>query len=56
MRTYQFLWQIRYYKSRSLSTNAFKKGIINFNNNIVKTSKEIRIREIFEIKKNKEGI
>lgn len=51
MRIDQFLWHIRYYKSRSSSTNACKKGKIKLNNKIVKPSKKIGVGEIIEIKK-----
>ena len=45
MRIDQFLWNIRYFKSRSQSTNACKKGKIKLNNKITKPSKEIGIGE-----------
>ena len=51
MRIDQFLWNIRYFKSRSQSTDACKKGKIKLNNKIIKPSKEIGIGEIIEIKK-----
>jgi len=49
MRIYQFLWQLRYYKSIYLSTDTCKKGKIKLNNNIIKPSKEIGIREVVKI-------
>ena len=51
MRIDQFLWNIRYFKSRSQSTDACKKGKIKLNNKIIKPSKEIGIGEIIEIRK-----
>ena len=51
MRIDQFLWCIRYYKSRTLATEACKKGNVKLNNKIIKPSKEINIGEIIEIKK-----
>ena len=51
MRIDQFLWNIRYFKSRSQSTDACKKGKIKINNKIIKPSKEIGIGEIIEIRK-----
>ncbi len=51
MRIDQFLWHIRYFKSRSQSTDACKKGKIKLNNKIIKPSKEIGIGEIIEIRK-----
>ena len=51
MRIDQFLWNIRYFKSRSQSTDACKKGKIKLNTKIIKPSKEIGIGEIIEIRK-----
>ena len=51
MRIDQFLWNVRYFKSRSQSTDACKKGKIKLNNKITKPSKEIGIGEIIEIRK-----
>ena len=51
MRIDQFLWCIRYYKSRTMATEACKKGNVKLNNKIIKPSKEINIGEIIEIKK-----
>ena len=51
MRIDQFLWHIRFYKSRSLSTDACKKGKVKLNTKIVKPSKEIVIGEIIEVNK-----
>ena len=51
MRIDQFLWNIRYFKSRSQSTDACKKGKIKINNKIIKPSKEIGIGEVIEIRK-----
>jgi len=47
----QFLWHIRYFKSRRQSTDACKKGKIKLNSKIIKPSKEIGIGEIIEIRK-----
>ena len=43
MRIDRFLWNIRYFKSRSQSTDACKKGKIKLNNKIIKPSREISI-------------
>ena len=51
MRIDQFLWHIRYFKSRRQSTDACKKGKIKLNTKIIKPSKEIQIGEIIEIRK-----
>ena len=56
MRIDQFLWNIRYFKSRSQSTDACKKGKIKLNTKIIKPSKEIGIGEIIEIRKTKRCI
>ncbi len=41
MRIDQYLWSMRYFKSRSLATNACKKGHVRINDQIVKPSKEV---------------
>jgi len=41
MRIDQYLWAVRYFKSRSLATKACKKGHVSVNNQVAKPSREI---------------
>jgi len=52
MRIDQLLWCLRYYKSRSIATNACKKGHIRLNNQILKPSREILPLDEILVRKN----
>jgi ribosome-associated heat shock protein Hsp15 len=41
MRIDQYLWAVRYFKSRSIASKACKKGQVKVNNQIVKPSREV---------------
>lgn len=41
MRIDKYLWCIRYYKTRSLATQACKKGAVRVNDQLVKASREV---------------
>ena len=41
MRIDQYLWAVRYFKSRSIATKACKKGQVRVNDQVVKPSREI---------------
>ena len=41
MRIDQYLWAVRYFKSRSIATKACKKGQIRVNDQVVKPSREV---------------
>ncbi|HZW63702.1 MAG TPA: RNA-binding S4 domain-containing protein [Flavobacteriaceae bacterium] len=52
MRIDKFLWCIRIFKTRSLATEACKKGRIKVNRDTVKPSKEVFPSDTIEIRKN----
>ena len=41
MRIDKFLWCLRYFKTRSIASNATKKGLVRVNESIVKPSREV---------------
>ena len=41
MRIDQYLWTVRYFKSRSIATKACKKGQVRVNDQVVKPSREV---------------
>lgn len=51
MRIDKFLWCIRYYKTRSISTTACKKGQVRVNNDIVKPSRDVYPQDTIELRK-----
>ena len=52
MRIDKFLWAVRFYKTRSIATDAIKKNHVRLNGNIAKASKEVFGGDIIEIRKN----
>ena len=52
MRIDKFLWSIRFYKTRALSTEEIKKNRISVAGSVVKSSKEVREGDIIQIRKN----
>jgi len=52
MRIDKFLWCIRLYKTRSLATEACKKGHIKINDTNIKPSKDIFGDELIRVRKN----
>ncbi len=52
MRIDKYLWTIRYFKTRSLATEACKKGHISVNEAKVKPSKEVFIGDYIVVRKN----
>ncbi|MFL0090120.1 RNA-binding S4 domain-containing protein [Tenacibaculum maritimum] len=52
MRIDKYLWCIRLFKTRSLATEACKKGHIKIDGNNLKPSKEIFGKELLSIRKN----
>ena len=52
MRIDQYLWCVRYFKSRNIATNACKKGQIKINGQTVKPSREVLRQDKLEVRKN----
>ena len=52
MRIDKFLWCTRYFKTRSIATEACKKGHIKINGSSVKPSKDVFLSEKVTIRKN----
>lgn len=52
MRIDKYLWAIRIYKTRSIATDACKKGHIKINSAKVKASKDVFVGEKIEVRKN----
>ena len=52
MRIDKYLWAIRMFKTRSLATDACKKGHVKLNNTNTKASKDVFIGEKIIVRKN----
>ena len=52
MRVDKYLWCVRYFKSRSLATQACKKGAVRINGNIIKASREVYPLDKIVVRKN----
>ena len=52
MRIDKFLWCIRYYKTRSIATEACKKSHVKVNGNVVKPSREVYATDKIELRKD----
>jgi len=52
MRVDKFLWCVRYYKTRSIATQACNKGHVKVNSRPVKPSKEIFPNDNIELRKD----
>ncbi|MUP46411.1 RNA-binding S4 domain-containing protein [Gramella sp. BOM4] len=52
MRVDKFLWCVRYFKTRSLATNACKQGKVRLDDEILKPSKEVFPGDKLKVRKN----
>ncbi|WP_313099368.1 RNA-binding S4 domain-containing protein [Epilithonimonas sp.] len=52
MRIDKFLWSVRFYKTRNIAAEEIKKNRVSIGENVVKSSKEVKIGDIIKIKKN----
>ena len=52
MRIDKYLWCVRYYKTRSIATQACKKGAVKINDKSLKPSKEIFPGDVIEVRLN----
>lgn len=51
MRIDKYLWCVRYLKTRSIATQACKKGAVRVNENIVKPSREVYPGDVISLRK-----
>lgn len=52
MRVDKYLWAVRYYKTRSIATNACKKGHVKIGGESVKPSRNVYPTDKIEVRKN----
>ena len=52
MRVDKYLWCVRVYKTRSIATQACKKGLVKVNNDVVKPSREVYPQDKINFRKN----
>lgn len=52
MRIDKFLWSVRFYKTRTIATEEIKKNRVSIGENVVKSSKEVKARDVIKIRKN----
>ena len=52
MRIDQYLWCVRYFKSRNIASNACKKGQVKINGQVVKPSREVLPQDKVEVRKD----
>ncbi len=47
----KWLWSTRFFKTRSLATDACRRNLVKIDDSIVKPSKEVRIGDLVKLKK-----
>lgn len=52
MRVDKYLWCIRYFKTRSIATNACKKGHVKVNGAVVKPARDVYPTDAISVRKN----
>jgi ribosome-associated heat shock protein Hsp15 len=52
MRVDKYLWCVRYFKTRTIATNACKKGHVRINGDSVKPSREVYPTDVIQVRKN----
>ena len=52
MRVDKFLWCVRYFKTRSIATEAVKQGKVRINEAVVKPSREVYPTDKLSVRKN----
>ncbi len=52
MRVDKYLWCIRYFKTRSVATQACKKGVVRVNETVIKPSREVYPGDRIGVRKN----
>jgi ribosome-associated heat shock protein Hsp15 len=52
MRVDKYLWSVRYFKTRSIATQACKKGAVRINNATVKPSRDVYPADNVTVRKN----
>ena len=48
----KFLWSVRLYKTRSIATEAVKRGLVQMNGHSIKSSRVIKVGDIVQIKQS----
>ena len=52
MRIDKYLWSVRFYKTRNIAAEEIKKNRVSIGENVVKSSKEVKMGDVIKIKKN----
>ena len=52
MRTDKYLWCVRYFKTRTIATQACKKGAVRVNDDVIKPSRDVYPGDSIRVRKN----